>query len=58
MSAAIEAGLEVDAFARRLSFFFNAHNDFFQEVAKFRAARMLWAEIMRDTLRCHRRALA
>jgi methylmalonyl-CoA mutase N-terminal domain/subunit len=48
VSAAIEAGLEVDAFARRLSFFFNAHNDFFQEVAKFRAARMLWAEIMRD----------
>ena len=47
VSAAIEAGLEVDAFARRLSFFFNAHNDFFQEVAKFRAARMLWAEIMR-----------
>jgi methylmalonyl-CoA mutase N-terminal domain/subunit len=48
VSAAMEAGLEVDAFARRLSFFFNAHNDFFQEVAKFRAARMLWAEIMRD----------
>ena len=47
VAAAIEAGLEVDAFARRLSFFFNAHNDFFQEVAKFRAARMLWAEIMR-----------
>jgi methylmalonyl-CoA mutase, N-terminal domain len=46
--AAIDAGLEVDAFARRLSFFFNAHNDFFQEVAKFRAARMLWAEIMRE----------
>ena len=43
-----DAGLEVDAFARRLSFFFNAHNDFFQEVAKFRAARMLWAELMRD----------
>ena len=42
------AGLEVDAFARRLSFFFNAHNDFFTEVAKFRAARTLWAEIMRD----------
>ena len=57
VSAAIEAGLEVDAFARRLSFFFNAHNDFFQEVAKFRAARMLWAEIMRDALRCDRRAL-
>ena len=38
----------MDTFARRLSFFFNAHNDFFQEVAKFRAARMLWAEIMRS----------
>src|SRR5690348_12945509 len=48
VQAAVEAGLEVDAFARRLSFFFNAHNDFFQEVAKFRAARLLWAEIMRD----------
>jgi methylmalonyl-CoA mutase, N-terminal domain len=48
VSAAVEAGLEVDRFARRLSFFFNAHNDFFQEVAKFRAARMLWAEVMRD----------
>ncbi len=48
VSAAVEAGLEVDAFARRLSFFFNAHNDFFQEVAKFRAARMLWAEVMRE----------
>jgi methylmalonyl-CoA mutase N-terminal domain/subunit len=48
VTAAVEAGLEVDAFARRLSFFFNAHNDFFQEVAKFRAARQLWAEIMRD----------
>src|SRR5947199_7805190 len=48
VQAAVDAGLEVDAFARRLSFFFNAHNDFFQEVAKFRAARMLWAELMRD----------
>jgi methylmalonyl-CoA mutase, N-terminal domain len=48
VSAAVQAGLEVDAFARRLSFFFNAHNNFFQEVAKFRAARLLWAEIMRD----------
>ena len=41
-------GSRSTAFARRLSFFFNAHNDFFTEVAKFRAARMLWAEIMRD----------
>ncbi len=46
--AAIEAGLDVDGFASRLSFFFNAHNDFFQEVAKFRAARRMWASIMRD----------
>jgi methylmalonyl-CoA mutase N-terminal domain/subunit len=46
--AAVEAGLSVDAFGARLSFFFNAHNHFFQEVAKFRAARRLWARIMRD----------
>ncbi len=48
--AAIAAGLSVDDFGARLSFFFNAHNHFFQEVAKFRAARRLWAEIMRDRL--------
>ncbi|HYZ86652.1 MAG TPA: methylmalonyl-CoA mutase family protein [Bryobacteraceae bacterium] len=41
-------GLDIDAFAGRLSFFFNSHNDFFEEIAKFRAARVLWAEIMRD----------
>src|SRR6266436_2604801 len=46
--AAVEAGLSPDEFGERLSFFFNAHNDFFQEVAKFRAARRLWAQIMRD----------
>jgi methylmalonyl-CoA mutase N-terminal domain/subunit len=46
--AAIAAGLSPDAFGERLSFFFNAHNHFFQEVAKFRAARRLWAGIMRD----------
>jgi methylmalonyl-CoA mutase N-terminal domain/subunit len=46
--AAIAAGLSPDSFGERLSFFFNAHNHFFQEVAKFRAARRLWAEIMRD----------
>jgi methylmalonyl-CoA mutase N-terminal domain/subunit len=46
--AAIAAGLAPDEFGARLSFFFNAHNHFFQEVAKFRAARRLWAEIMRD----------
>lgn len=48
VQAAIQAGLEVDQFARRLSFFFNAHNDLLEEVAKFRAARRLWAKIMRD----------
>jgi len=48
VQAAMEAGLEVDAFAPRLSFFFNAHNDFLEEVAKFRAARRLWARIMRE----------
>ena len=46
--AAVAAGLSPDEFGERLSFFFNAHNDFFQEVAKFRAARALWALIMRD----------
>jgi methylmalonyl-CoA mutase N-terminal domain/subunit len=46
--AALEAGLDVDRFAGRLSFFFNAHNDLFEEVAKFRAARRIWAGIMRD----------
>jgi methylmalonyl-CoA mutase, N-terminal domain len=45
---AIERGLEVDAFAPRLSFFFNAHNDFFEEIAKYRAARKIWATLMRD----------
>ncbi len=44
----IDAGLEVDAFAPRISFFFNAHNDFFEEIAKYRAARKLWATVMRD----------
>jgi methylmalonyl-CoA mutase N-terminal domain/subunit len=46
--AAVAAGLSPDRFGERLSFFFNAHNHFFQEVAKFRAARRLWAGIMRD----------
>jgi methylmalonyl-CoA mutase, N-terminal domain len=46
--AAVAAGLSPDDFGARLSFFFNAHNDFFEEVAKFRAARRLWATIMRD----------
>jgi methylmalonyl-CoA mutase N-terminal domain/subunit len=48
VQAAIDAGLEVDAFAPRLAFFFNGHNNVFQEVAKFRAARRMWATIMRD----------
>lgn len=48
VQAAIEAGLPVDKFAPRLSFFFNAHNDFFEEIAKFRAARRIWAKIMRE----------
>jgi methylmalonyl-CoA mutase N-terminal domain/subunit len=46
--AAVEAGLSPDEFGERLSFFFNAHNHFFQEVAKFRAARRLWARLMRE----------
>ena len=60
---ALERGLEVDEFAPRLSFFFNAHLDFFEEVAKYRAARRIWAREMRDTygardersllMRCH-----
>jgi methylmalonyl-CoA mutase N-terminal domain/subunit len=47
-AAAVEAGLSPDDFGARLSFFFNAHNDFFQEVAKFRAARRVWARVMRE----------
>ena len=48
LAAAKRAGLEVDEIAPRISFFFNAHNDFFEEVAKFRAARRLWAKIVRE----------
>src|SRR5437868_7442581 len=48
VEAAIRAGLDVDQFAPRLSFFFNAHNNFLEEVAKFRAARRMWAKIMRE----------
>jgi methylmalonyl-CoA mutase N-terminal domain/subunit len=48
IEAAVEAGLEVDAFAPRISFFFNSHNNFLEEIAKFRAARRLYARIMRD----------
>jgi methylmalonyl-CoA mutase, N-terminal domain len=49
VEAAIERGLDVDEFAPRLSFFFNAHIDFFEEIAKYRAARRIWAREMRDT---------
>ncbi|WP_201750524.1 acyl-CoA mutase large subunit family protein [Senegalia massiliensis] len=48
VDAAIKAGLDVDSFAPRLSFFFNAHNDLLEEVAKYRAARRLWARIMKE----------
>lgn len=48
---AIQRGLKVDEFAPRLSFFFNAHNDFFEEIAKYRAARRIWACVMRSTFR-------
>ena len=48
VKAAIESGLDVDDFAKRLSFFFNSHNNFIEEVAKFRAARRIWANIMKE----------
>ena len=48
VEAAVKAGLAIDSFASRLSFFFNVHNNFFEEVAKFRAARKLWAHIMKE----------
>jgi methylmalonyl-CoA mutase, N-terminal domain len=48
VQAALDAGLEIDRFAPRLAFFFNGHNNVFQEVAKFRAARRMWARIMRE----------
>jgi methylmalonyl-CoA mutase N-terminal domain/subunit len=48
IEAALEAGLEIDTFAPRLSFFFNSHNNFLEEIAKFRAARRLYAKLMRD----------
>jgi methylmalonyl-CoA mutase N-terminal domain/subunit len=49
----IDAGLDVDAFAPRMSFFFNSHSDFFEEIAKFRAARRIWARVMRDRFTAH-----
>mgnify|MGYP001573845089 CR=1 FL=1 len=48
VEAGIKAGMDVDEFAPRLSFFFNCHNDFFEEIAKFRAARRIWAKVMKD----------
>jgi methylmalonyl-CoA mutase, N-terminal domain len=48
VEAALKAGLKIDEFASRLSFFFNVHNNFFEEIAKFRAARRLWARIMKE----------
>ncbi len=53
VQAAIDAGLDVDRFAPRVSFFFNAHNNFLEEVAKFRAARRMWAHIMREHFKAH-----
>lgn len=52
VQAAIDAGLDVDDFGERLSFFFNAHQDFLEEIAKFRAARRMWARIMKDRFGC------
>lgn len=48
VKAAMEQGLDINVFGKRLSFFFNSHNNFFEEIAKFRAARQLWAGIMKD----------
>ncbi len=53
VQAAIDAGLDVDKFATRISFFFNAHNNFLEEVAKFRAARRMWARIMRERFKAN-----
>ncbi|MDE2667190.1 MAG: methylmalonyl-CoA mutase family protein [Acidobacteriota bacterium] len=52
VEAAVRAGLEVDDFAPRLSFFFNAHNDFFEEIAKYRAARKVWCRVMKERFGC------
>jgi len=48
VQAGVDAGLDVDTFVPRMSFFFNAHSDFFEEIAKYRAARRIWARVMRD----------
>jgi methylmalonyl-CoA mutase N-terminal domain/subunit len=49
VEASLQRGLDIDDFAPRISFFFNAHNDFFEEIAKYRAARRIWARLMRET---------
>ena len=54
VEAAVQAGLDVDSFASRLSFFFNSHNNFLEEIAKFRAARKLWAKIMKERFKAKR----
>ena len=54
VEAALEAGMDIDEFAGRLSFFFNAHNNLLEEVAKYRAARRLWAKIMKERLPCQK----
>jgi methylmalonyl-CoA mutase N-terminal domain/subunit len=54
VEAAIEAGMDVDSFAGRLSFFFGAHNNFLEEIAKFRAARRMWARIMQERFRAQK----
>ena len=54
VQAAVERGLDVDDFAPRLSFFFDIHNDFFEEIAKLRAARRIWATVMRDRFRARK----
>ena len=54
VDAAVSRGLDVDAFAPRLSFFFDIHNDFFEEIAKLRAARRIWATVMRDRFRARK----
>jgi methylmalonyl-CoA mutase N-terminal domain/subunit len=56
VEAALEAGLDVDEFAGQLSFFFNAHNNFLEEIAKYRAARRLWARLMRDRFKARKPA--
>ena len=58
VEAGVDAGLDVDQFVPRMSFFFNAHSDFFEEIAKYRAARRIWARSHARTIRRERRAIA